>query len=57
MAQWAQLQPQEDLPFFLSLTNETTIPDTIAAKTIITAAVPSHDIIIDSFHVKFRFSL
>ena len=33
IVQWAQLQPQEDLPFFLSFTNETIIEVTIKANT------------------------
>ncbi len=33
IAQFAQLQPQEDLPFFLSLTKPTIIKVTISAST------------------------
>ncbi len=40
MAQWPQLQPQEDLPLFLSFTTLQTIAATIAARTMQTMIVP-----------------
>ena len=55
MAQWAQLQPQEDLPFFLFFTRLNIISATITASTrlIITVAIlfDNHaSISEDSFH-------
>ena len=40
MAQWAQLQPHEDLPLFLSFTTLQTIAATITARTMQTIIVP-----------------
>lgn len=40
MAQWAQLQPHEDLPLFLSFTTLQTIAAIIVARTMQTIIVP-----------------